>query len=62
MVIEVILYCQVTGTANETQIITAVEAYVDRSELLMRALNHLFDIFRQGSCLRHLVALKVRVC
>lgn len=41
---------KIAGEANEQQILTACEAYMDRSELLTKALNDLFH------CLRHEVS------
>lgn len=45
---------KVAGEANEQQILTACEAYMDRSELLNKALNDLFHCFRHEVCHMHL--------
>lgn len=40
----------VTGEANEEQILAATAAYLDRPEVLVKALNELFHIFRFETC------------
>ncbi|KAG0730508.1 Protein zer-1 [Chionoecetes opilio] len=40
----------ITGDANEEQILAAMEAYVDRPDVLVKALNELFHIFRFETC------------
>lgn len=40
----------VTGDANEEQILAAIAAYLDRPEVLVKALNELFHIFRFETC------------
>ena len=44
------LFNQITGDANEEQILAAMEAYLDRPEVLVKALNELFHIFRFETC------------
>lgn len=40
----------ITGEANEEQILAATAAYLDRPEVLVKALNELFHIFRFETC------------
>ncbi|XP_050688966.1 protein zer-1 homolog [Eriocheir sinensis] len=40
----------ITGDANEEQILAATAAYLDRPEVLVKALNELFHIFRFETC------------
>ncbi|MPC27462.1 protein zer-1 homolog [Portunus trituberculatus] len=40
----------ITGDANEEQILAAMEAYLDRPDVLVKALNELFHIFRFETC------------
>ncbi|KAK4292197.1 hypothetical protein Pmani_035017 [Petrolisthes manimaculis] len=40
----------ITGDANEAQILAATAAYLDRPEVLVKALNELFHIFRFDTC------------
>ncbi|XP_076034318.1 protein zer-1 homolog [Oratosquilla oratoria] len=41
---------EITGDANEAQILAATSAYIDRPEMLVNALNELFQIFRFETC------------
>lgn len=51
---------QVSGDANERQILTAAQAYIDRPEVLQKVLNDLFRLFRYERCHNSRLALKVR--
>ena len=53
------LFEQVTGSATEEQIILAVQTYIDRPQLLTKALNNLFHIFRFSECCEQNQALHV---
>lgn len=44
------LHIQITGDASEAQILAATAAYLDRPEVLVKALNELFHIFRFDTC------------
>lgn len=41
---------QVTGDANEDQTVLSVQVYLEKCDLLIKALNHLFHIMRFSEC------------
>jgi Zyg-11 protein homolog len=41
---------QISGDANEQQILTAAAAYLDRPDILQKVLNDLYHLFRFESC------------
>lgn len=49
----------ITGDANEEQILAGTAAYLDRPEVLVKALNELFHIFRFETCHNQTRALNV---
>ena len=48
-----------TGDANENQTILTCQSYIEKADLLVKALNHLFHIFRFSVCYRQYDALEV---
>ena len=50
---------QVTGHANEAQVLLSIQQYTDKPALLIHALNHLFQIFRFSVCNNQRAALQV---
>jgi hypothetical protein len=50
---------QVTGEKDEQQVLLAVHTYVSHADLLMKALNQLFHIFRFSHCANQRSALMV---
>ncbi|KAG8291840.1 regulation of ligase activity protein [Homalodisca vitripennis] len=50
---------QISGDANEKQILNAATAYIDRSEVLQRVLNDLYHLFRYDHCAQISKALNV---
>lgn len=49
---------QVTGDANEQQILLSVEVYIDSVEFLVHSLNELFNLLKDGHCTYHYRALQ----
>lgn len=54
-------FFQVTGDANESQVVLSVKLYLDRPELLLKSLNNLFAIFKYHECTDQIKALHVSV-
>ncbi|XP_046664113.1 protein zer-1 homolog [Homalodisca vitripennis] len=50
---------EISGDANEKQILNAATAYIDRSEVLQRVLNDLYHLFRYDHCAQISKALNV---
>jgi len=51
---------QVTGNANEDQVLKSIETYVDVVEFLVQSLNELFRITKENVCVNQRRALDVR--
>ncbi|CAH1786643.1 unnamed protein product [Owenia fusiformis] len=49
---------KVTGDKTEEQVLVSIQANIEKTELLIRSLNHLFRIFRYSICKSPAVALK----
>lgn len=41
---------QISGDANEEQILTAAAAYIERPDTLQKVLNDLYHLFRYETC------------
>lgn len=54
-----ILWFQVAGDANEVQILTAAEAYIERPQVLQKVLNDLYHVFRYETCFQTSRALSI---
>lgn len=52
---------QVTGDADEHQVVLSIHSYLHQTELLMKGLNQLFQIFRFSECTNQKFALRVVV-
>ena len=50
---------KVTGHHSEDQVLLSVQTYVDKPDLLVKSLNHLFHIFRYSTCHQQGAALQV---
>ena len=51
---------QVTGDANENQILLSIETYVDAVEFLIQSLNDLFRLAKENACVNQRRALEVQ--
>ena len=52
-------FLQVTGDADEEQVLTSVQAYQDKPNLLTKAFNNLFNLFRHSTVKAQCMALEV---
>ena len=52
-------FLQITGDANEEQVLLSVQAYQDKPNLLTKAFNNLFNLFRVSSVKSQCAALEV---
>ncbi len=59
LIVVVVDFVQVTGSADEDQILLAIQNYSDKPNLLTKALNELFNLFRYLSVKRQADALQV---
>ena len=57
--VPVLCAIQVTGNANEDQILLAAETYLDAIEFVIQSLNRLFVLAKENTCRNQQRALQV---